>query len=75
MTVEMHPAYVYDCSECGRENFVRAVVHEFSAEDLQELKEEQGVESCETGDFVTIPETVTCDHCDCEFETEYFRET
>ena len=27
--IELHPAFVWDCDDCGRENFVRSIVGEF----------------------------------------------
>lgn len=69
-TVELHPASVWDCEECGRENFCRLVRPEFSEADLAELKEDHGVEAHETGEFLTFPETVKCQFCFTEFATE-----
>lgn len=68
-TVELIPAYVYDCNACGRENFVRSVqVHD--PDDLAELREQFGIEEDETVDFCTRPKEVTCGHCGAEYETE-----
>lgn len=72
-TVELRTAYAFDCEECGTENFVRATVHEFSPEETDELREEHGVEG-ETGDWVSVPETVTCRKCGCEFRTQDMHE-
>lgn len=68
-TIELHTAYAFDCDECGHENFVRAVVHEFSPEEKEEMQEEFG-ESGATGDFVSIPSIVRCSHCGCEFKPQ-----
>ncbi len=67
--VELHTAYVWDCEACGRENFCRSVVVEFSEEDRLEMAKEHGVEF-ETGEWVQRPDEVICQHCGAEFETE-----
>ena len=68
-TVELRTAYAFDCEECGRENFVRAVVHEFSVEERTEMMEMFGEDQVD-GEFVSVPETVQCSFCGCEFEPE-----
>jgi hypothetical protein len=73
-TVVLRPAYAWDCEECGRENFERGVVPEFSAEDLTSLREEHGVESWELGDFVMMPEMVTCGHCGARFASMHLKD-
>ena len=67
--VILHPAYMFDCDNCGRENFVRAVLPEMSPEDEQRLREDEGVESYEEGHWVTYPDKVECFHCGADFET------
>jgi rubredoxin len=71
-TVEMHPAYVWDCDNCGGENFERAVVYEFTPEERRELAE-QGEEP-ETGNWMTHPDHVKCRHCGAAFEAHHFQE-
>ena len=68
-TVRLRTAYAWDCETCGRENFANGVIVEMDEARQQELREEQGVEEPATGDFVMIPETVTCQFCGEEFET------
>ena len=64
--IELHPAFVWDCEDCGTENFVRAV-SDF-AEDVQEkLREEYGVEDYETGSWCMAPSSVTCKYCGSVF--------
>lgn len=72
--VELRPAYAWDCPECGREHFVRAIVPEMSPEEIKELRDGFGLEPWETGDFLCAPERVTCTHCQIEFETENFND-
>lgn len=69
-TASLSLAYVWDCDDCGRENFVRSIVAEFSPEEMQELRDEHGVQPWEEGAFVTCPDTVKCGFCGAEFETE-----
>lgn len=67
--VELHPASVWDCEECGRENFCRMVKPELTEEDLQELREDHGLHVCDTGLFLMAPDKVKCAYCFFEFET------
>jgi hypothetical protein len=69
--VEIRLAYAWDCEDCGRENFERAVVYELSPDERRELLE-QG-DSPETGNWLVPPERVKCHHCGSEFETKHFR--
>ncbi len=68
--VELHQAWSWDCPECGRENFERAVTCELSDEDKQHMKEDHGIPDPMTGDWVSAPLDVTCKHCGKDFETE-----
>jgi hypothetical protein len=38
MSVELRPAYAWDCDECGRENFSNGIVAELSNEERDELR-------------------------------------
>ena len=71
--IELRTAYTYDCDDCGRENFVRAAVHELSADEKYEMAVEHGDFSGESGQWVTIPEEVTCSFCGSRFTTKDFR--
>ncbi|RIK84349.1 MAG: hypothetical protein DCC68_01320 [Planctomycetota bacterium] len=72
--VTLRPAYAWDCEECGRENFSRSLIPEFSEEDLQELRDEHGVQPWETGAFVSMPESVKCPHCGAVFGTRHLKD-
>lgn len=72
--VTLHIAYTWDCDECGIENVAREVRPEFSEEDLQELRQEHGVQPWQTGHFFTRPDTVVCKECGTEFESIYQEE-
>lgn len=42
---------------------------ELTEEDLQELREDHGLQACDTGLFLMAPDKVKCAHCFAEFET------
>lgn len=71
--VELIPAYVYDCPECGRENFVRGVVVDLPPDEMTRMREEFGYEPWDDGLFLTIPNTVTCKWCASVFSAVDFR--
>jgi hypothetical protein len=61
---ELHPAFRFDCDECGHENFVRGI----TLED-EHLSQSQR-ETLESAEFwVLYPEMVQCDHCETVFVT------
>lgn len=72
--VELRPAYAWDCPECGREVFQRGIVPEMSDDDFAALRDEYGVEPWEAGDFVTMPDRVSCPHCQSSFATLHFKD-
>lgn len=70
-TVELHPAHVWTCEKCGRDNFCRGIVAELNREESDEMIESDiDPESAVTGKWMIAPETVTCGHCGAEFKTE-----
>lgn len=69
--IELHPAFVFDCDSCGRENFVRSVVREFDEETVAEMREDHGIQPWEVGDFQMAPESVTCKYCGCKYEVNH----
>ncbi len=71
--VELRPAYVWDCPECGLEHFIRCLVPELSDEDYQELREDHGLGPCDTGIFIAMPESVKCKECGLTFKTEQYQ--
>lgn len=77
---ELHPAYVWDCPDCGQENFCRSVVAEMTNEDhLQQLKSMGVVESYATEVpeemrdvcWQTAPTRVICIACERAFNAQY----
>lgn len=71
--VELRPAYSWTCPHCGVDQFERSIVAEFSPEEEQEMWDEIGVEPGQ-GDWITMPETVTCQQCDRDYKTLHFNE-
>lgn len=69
-TVELNPAYVWDCDECGLENFERARRFEASEEDIAEMRDEHGVEDWDEGEFLVAPTAVMCRHCGETFDSK-----
>lgn len=64
--VELHHAFVFDCSECGRETFVRAAAVE-SPDVADQLDEACGLEPGVCADWYTTPRAVRCGYCMTEF--------
>jgi hypothetical protein len=63
---ELHPAYVWDCEDCGSENFQRAIVRSLTEDEQQEILE--GSELSAT--FVHcagVPNNVICKVCGSKF--------
>ncbi len=71
IVAELHLAFMWDCHNCGRENFVRAMVPTLSDAELAELRDEHGIQPWQSGDFTTAPGKVTCAHCAAEFVTDH----
>jgi len=67
---ELHQAFSWICNNCGQRNFERAVTMEMSPEDIEEAKNEFGMEPWEEGNFLTAPDIVKCKNCGKEYETE-----
>lgn len=65
-TVEVRLAFSFDCAQCGQENFVNSVMHEFTPAEQAEYAEELG-ERPQTGSWLTHPDHVTCQSCGAEF--------
>ena len=69
MQVELHPAYLWDCDNCGRENLVRPTPAFLDEEEEEDLKEEWGVEPEEEGMFLQVPGEVECKYCQAVYES------
>lgn len=70
--IELRPAYVWDCPECGRECFERTVVIELSEEEMQQYRSEMGIQPWDQGNFQGMPSEVTCPHCSYSSKTVHF---
>jgi len=70
--VELIPAYVWDCPNCGREKFERGLVPEMSPEELQEIRDELGVPEDDMGYPIMMPSFVTCPSCGVTFRTLHY---
>lgn len=76
--VEIRPAYEWTCDNCGRNNFVSAIVADFDEVDRLQVAIDLGLlDPIETelpedlmGDFVTYPYEVKCSHCGHEYEVD-----
>lgn len=75
--VALSPAYVWDCEDCGRENFQRAVSIQLDPEDESDaeairtmcgIEPEEAIPDGLTGCVMTRPRRVTCKHCGKEFK-------
>ena len=69
MEVELHPAYIWDCDNCGRENVVRPMPAFLDRDDEEEMREELGVDPSEQGVFLEVPGVVTCKFCNACYES------
>lgn len=69
--VELHTAYSWDCPQCGRESFVRAVVVELTPDDVIELLSVYGgdIDYWANGHWTSRPDDVTCPHCKNSWQT------
>lgn len=73
---ELYPAYVWDCPECGRENFQRSISRVLDPDDDDDREVIQGLygpgalDEAEGGRRVrsqTTPNSVVCRHCAATF--------
>lgn len=76
VTVELSPAYVWDCDKCGRENFQRAVSVFLDSRNekdrdiiraMWDLASADDVPLDERFRVSTRPDQVTCKHCGTDF--------
>ena len=69
-SVELRPAFAWDCPQCDRELFARKVFPELSPDELARLRSEHGVEPWEAARFYVHPAIVKCPVCGGKFATE-----
>ncbi len=65
-SVELFNAWRWDCTECGRENFERAI------HISKELINECISIDCEDMDLMVFPNDVKCRFCGCRYITKLF---
>ena len=68
---ELHPAAVWDCDECGVENYVRQIKHDMSGDDREWVKEKFGFTEFELQEkeFYQMPLVITCRQCGTQFDS------
>ena len=70
--VELRPAFIFTCHDCGRESFVHATAVIFHSNEEREVAMEQlglGFNELE-GAIAGVPESVECSHCGAIFSTD-----
>lgn len=74
--VEIHPAHVWTCEDCGQDNFERGITADFlTPEEYREICAEMGVfdpaidDEPPEGALMMAPSDVTCRHCGERFKT------
>jgi hypothetical protein len=85
MKIELHNAYVWDCDNCGAENFERAVKFDAPPEERERMLRDMGaLEDYQTladieretedgkimASLTTSPDRVTCKACGTAYESE-----
>lgn len=68
--VVLHPAYVWDCEDCGHENFARAIRYEAAPDEVDELRTEHGIQPWDEGEWLCAPMQVRCSHCKKSYDTQ-----
>lgn len=68
--IELHPAFVWDCDECGRQNFERAIIPPFQSKADEEYVRQILDITPEEGFPVMAPFNVSCRKCEARFETD-----
>jgi hypothetical protein len=67
---ELHPAWVWDCPECGIENFARSVVSGMTLDEEEEMRSTHVITDDETGFWQTAPGFVECFDCGRGYEVK-----
>lgn len=78
----LHSAYVWDCDNCGKENFARAVSSDLDDDEREEAYRHfndlepwaELPEHWRDFEIVTYPMKVTCHNCGTAYDTESDRE-
>ena len=67
--IETHPAFMWDCPECGREQFGRMITPD-DPDLLEELQEGHGIMPWESVQWCMKPTHVSCNACGVEYEID-----
>lgn len=70
-SIELHPAYRWDCDDCGRENFVRGFIASLPDDEMSQMKEACGIPEEDHCEWIARPTRVTCIHCKATFSVSY----
>jgi hypothetical protein len=68
--VELHPAFVWDCDECGSQNFERAIIPPFATVEEEEIARDILDVAVGEGFPVMAPMQVLCRVCGADFKTD-----
>ena len=66
LIARLHHAFRWDCDECGRENFERAISLE-----KEYLEGKIPVDEDKGSDYVLYPAIVVCEHCTAQFLSSF----
>lgn len=79
--IELHPAFTFDCDQCGRECVTRmppmtqAAFEQLDDDERHELLERleiSGWDDAVAGRLLRMaPLTVRCSHCGCEYQSDF----
>ena len=65
--IVLSPAYIWDCPNCGRENFQRSITTLMTEEDHIKM----GLDMDEGGYWTTNPSSVVCRWCNKNYKTRH----
>lgn len=68
--IKLEPAFAWTCPECGERHLMEGVIAELNAYERIEMAEDHGIDSEQTGEWITAPATVTCEECDSYYRVE-----
>lgn len=72
MKAELHLAWMWDCDECGAENFERSFIPEMTEEHFEILMEDDEEEEIGLSRLQSFPSEVFCRGCGLRFETQIY---
>jgi hypothetical protein len=73
-TIELHQAWTWDCTECGRENVTHGITVELTPEESREMAAQMGVpeeaRQFMGGNLMSAPTEVECKFCHSKYAVE-----